>query len=129
MQVVVAQRWIDNDLALPPDCCFLIVYLPVISIVAVIGDVAAESYKVGASIGNSAHQLLADLRISVLGVGRISESSIAIYYEMEGRSQPAIDRKRSFNRPSLRRRGDYRQNGKQDKQGVLQMFSIHMFSK
>ncbi len=84
VQVMVPQRGIDGYAALPPDRRFLVVYLPVIGVVAIVSDVTAEGNEVRTQIGNGAHQLLANLRVRSRRVGGIRKSRVAISDEAEG---------------------------------------------
>src|SRR5215510_3733309 len=111
---MVSERWIDGDSFPSPDSGFTVVHLPVFGFVAVVGDVAAKSDKVGVGIGDGADELLANLGIGGGGVGRVSKSSVPVCDEAARRvrlysdvDRPALRRARQRHQQSNRKRTTY----------------------
>ena len=83
VKIVIAQRRIDANVLLAPDRGLAVIHFPIVEIVPVVGDVAAEGDKVRMSAGNGLDQLAARFRIGRIGVSRIGKARVAVGDEMD----------------------------------------------
>lgn len=117
VKIVIAQRRIDANVLLAPDGSLTVIDLPVIRIISVISDVAAEGNKVRMRVGNALHQLAAHLRIGCLGVHWISKSRISIGDKVDMVVLAQLD----ICRRSLRRKANPQQGHEQENKMFLRI--------
>src|ERR1700720_3582230 len=80
---MIAQRRVDRNLFLAPDAGLRVPNLPVIHVVTVVDDVAAERDECGVDLSDCLHQCLTYGRVRRFGVLGIMEAGISVGGETE----------------------------------------------
>ena len=85
MKIVIPQCGIYRDSPLPPHFSLCVPDFPIVAVISVVRDVAADGNERGVGLRNPLHQCPADRRAGSPDVCRVGESRVAVHDETERR--------------------------------------------
>src|SRR5215472_19204882 len=87
MQVVITQGGVNRNAGFTPHGCFIVPDLPVVLIIAIVGNIPADRNKGWMSSGNGLDQSPARQRVRCLRILEIGKPRITVSYETERHAQ------------------------------------------